>query len=529
MKNQLSLTLIFLLFSIHIVCAQTVIHVPGDKATIQEALDAAESGTTILVAPGTYFGTTIWPADIDGIKLIGVEGKEKTILDGQGNRRVIEMESTYPNDYTEATMIEGFTIQNGFTISSDSGSGLKFSGGSPIFRDLIFRNNEGRIRSYRGVGAQMIRFGGLLERCDFIGNEINSDWHAYGAGLYLDIMDTAELRECTFDGNHGEASIFAFGGGLHVSTVASSAAINISNCSFNNNSLTTDNNCFGGGVYIESGDDIVVRIDSTVFENNTTNNISYYSRGGALHTSLSNIEITNCLFISNSARVGTGIYFDQNSFLNRRSLIKNSSFSNNISFAENSDDGGVIHVSFDPMGLTLENCIVDHNIGQSIYQTTGELNLNHCTIAHNSRPLRFIRDVDLNAKNSIFWNDSAIEIDEGWIQENDILFEKCVVKNGFSLQDIISDDPDFIDEFLLIPSFDSPCLGAGFLTDSNTDILSLPRPLPAGSNPDIGAYEVGQDIAHVQVKFFNDETLYNYNSSPFYIFSDCTRFRYVFL
>jgi len=85
-------------------------------------------------------------------------------------------------------------------------------------------------------------------------------------------------------------------------------------------------------------------------------------------------------------------------------------------------------------------------------------------------------------------------------------------------QDIISEDPDFLDEFLLIPSFDSPCLSAGFLTDSNIDILSLPRPMPAGSNPDIGAYEVGQDIAHVQVKFFHDENSNGVkDNSEFYV------------
>src|ERR1700722_17142951 len=34
--------------------AQTIIHVPGDVPTIQGAINQAQNGDTILVAPGTY-------------------------------------------------------------------------------------------------------------------------------------------------------------------------------------------------------------------------------------------------------------------------------------------------------------------------------------------------------------------------------------------------------------------------------------------------------------------------------------------
>jgi len=37
----------------------SVIHVPGDFPTIQEAIDAAPEGSEILVAPGSYKGPSI--------------------------------------------------------------------------------------------------------------------------------------------------------------------------------------------------------------------------------------------------------------------------------------------------------------------------------------------------------------------------------------------------------------------------------------------------------------------------------------
>jgi len=79
----------------------TTITVPDDYPTIQEAINMASPGDTILVRAGIYYENIVVNKTVS---LIG-ESREKTIIDGNGTGTVITVEASN-------LTIEGFTIRN---------------------------------------------------------------------------------------------------------------------------------------------------------------------------------------------------------------------------------------------------------------------------------------------------------------------------------------------------------------------------------------------------------------------------------
>ena len=95
----------FLFFSIGI-CS--VLRIPSDYITIQEGINAASNGDTVLVAAGTYTERVL----IDGknISLISENGRDSTIIDALD--RVNWRPLTVLN-ITDSIKIQGFTLTNG--------------------------------------------------------------------------------------------------------------------------------------------------------------------------------------------------------------------------------------------------------------------------------------------------------------------------------------------------------------------------------------------------------------------------------
>ena len=143
----------------------TRIKVPSDYGTIMEAIEQADAGDTILVAPGVYSGDGNRGITIDGknVVLLSESGPEETVIDCGGG----------PSHYqfgliilgkADGLVIDGFTIRNGY---APQGAAIMCQTASPIIRNCIFYNNT----AYTSGGA--IRCKGSsphIVNCTFVGN-----------------------------------------------------------------------------------------------------------------------------------------------------------------------------------------------------------------------------------------------------------------------------------------------------------------------------------------------------------------------
>ena len=103
---------------------------------IQQAIDSAWDGDTVMVQPGTYLGTGNSRLDTLGkqITLRSLHGPESCIIDCQNHERAFH----FHNGETAGTVLDGFTIIGG---SGAPGSAVYCEGSSPTLANCIVRGS----------------------------------------------------------------------------------------------------------------------------------------------------------------------------------------------------------------------------------------------------------------------------------------------------------------------------------------------------------------------------------------------------
>jgi hypothetical protein len=171
----------------------TVINIPDDYLTIQEGIDASTDGDTVLVQPGTY----VENVNFNGHNIVlgslflttgDTSYISQTIIDGDSSGSVV----TFENGEGPATIVTGFTIQNG---SAEWGGGgiACWDACAPLIKNNVIIENDAEIA---GGGIWCIASSPAL-----VSNFIGYNSSQNGGGISYQDCYAGTMINCIITGN----------------------------------------------------------------------------------------------------------------------------------------------------------------------------------------------------------------------------------------------------------------------------------------------------------------------------------------
>ena len=259
------------------------INVPGDYASINEAVNNALSGDIVTIDAGTYLVQRIDVYEAQaGVSIVGAVNKDGSpavvLRPDAGVVRCLNIYAARP----ATTLIENLVIDE--FVSTGTGTGAYLDNSNVTVRNCVFRNHQTggtpvclRVGTYEfhdclfennhslgvGGGARVDAAVGSFYNCSFINNVANDRG---GAFVAYDIPFEAYFDGCLFSGNE---------------------AVN-----------------GGGAMMIEAINDGI----SDVFLSNTTLTGNHAPKGGAVW--LARGTLSGGELYANTAKYGGGIYFN---------------------------------------------------------------------------------------------------------------------------------------------------------------------------------------------------------------------------
>lgn len=319
----------------------TLVTVPTDVSTIQQAINNAENGDTIIVLPGTYNENLFINKNITLKSNYYISNDTNiintTIINGTQTSNVITINNSCPK-------IFGLTITNGL------GRGISCSQSSPYLKNLIISNNNG------------VNSGG-------------------GGGLFFDygspVIENTIIRNNTA----------CFGGAIYTT----GANLKIRNVLFKSNSAT--NGCgfggIGGAIYLGNGG--TSNFENVVFDSNSS-----VSNGSVIYSNyVSNYNLTNSIISNN-----TGNYAIYDASAGTKDISNNNFWNNNANlFYGCSPYLGVLNTT----NSNLDSCDLFGNIKLNpMFQTTGNLyqlqSTSHCINAGTNTTVNVTYDFNNNQR-----------------------------------------------------------------------------------------------------------------------------------
>jgi hypothetical protein len=263
-----------------------VIRVPAERPTIQQAIDVASNGDTVLVAPGMY------PERIDfrgkAIAVRSEAGAATTVIDGGRAGSVV----TFVTGEGPAATLSGFTIRNGGdSRDSSHAGGITIIGSSPTITDNVITENRGCER-----GGISVQFGSPVILRNTVRNNVQDGCTggAGGGGIGIIGLSNARIAGNEISGNMttadgGGISLFAAGtptisGNIIVGNTASTgggiALVNESDALIASNVIAGNTaSPFGSGIWMGGGGGIFWLVPAgargpTLVNNTIAHNVS---------------------------------------------------------------------------------------------------------------------------------------------------------------------------------------------------------------------------------------------------------------
>jgi parallel beta-helix repeat protein len=382
------------------------VFVQSDFTTIQAAIDYAVDGQTVLVEDGTYQGAGNVNLDFTGklITLQSENGPGACIIDCQNIQG--QRGFWFHSGEGVNSILDGFTIRNGYVVDTNGGGILCESSSSPLIINSIIQSctAEYATANGRGGGIHCTQSSPTITGCIIDGCNGN-----VGGGIYLLTNSSPTIDNCEITYCSGQV-----GGGIYCFNNSNPA---ITDCSITDNWTTTQD---GGGIalitncspaisYCTIAYNSANQDGGGIFCNNLCNPIinqceidSNYSGsdgGGVFCTGNSDITIFNSTIIYNyAAGTGGGI----GCYENCDALLTNCTIADN--WADNK--GGAIYIYNNIFNI--DNSIIwDNYCGLSgnlaMIAGTATLNLRYCDIPSNSQdPNRYgiIKGIEVSCINA---------------------------------------------------------------------------------------------------------------------------------